>query len=86
MKQSKIFKITFCSIMAAMSIILSFFEVNLPIFNVALYGVPLVFTSIMFGPWYGLLTGVIAGGIEQISKGISIQSLVWIIALRSINK
>lgn len=80
MKQSKIFKITFCSIMAAMSIILSFFEVNLPIFNVALYGVPLVFTSIMFGPWYGLLTGAIAGGIEQISKGISIQSLVWIIA------
>lgn len=80
MKQSKIFKITFCSIMAAMAIILSFFEVNLPIFNVALYGVPLVFTSIMLGPWYGLLTGFVCGSVEQLTKGLSIQTLVWIIA------
>ena len=80
MKKSRVFKMTFCAIMAAMATILSFFEVNLPFFNVALYGVPLVFTSIILGPDYGLLAGLVCGGIEQISKGLSIQTFVWIIA------
>lgn len=80
MKKSKIFKITFCAVMAAMSIILTLFEVNLPIFNVALYGVPLVFVSIMYGPGYGLLTGIVCGSIEQIYKGLSVQTFLWIIA------
>ena len=80
MKKSRIFKITFCSIMAAMSTVLTLLEVNLPVFNVALYGLPLVIVSVVFGPSFGLLTGFIAGSIEQISKGLSLQSLIWIIA------
>ena len=80
MKQSKIFKITFCSIMASLSIVLTFFEVNLPIFNLALYALPLVLVSIMFGPGYGLLTGFIAGFVEQLTKGLSIQTFIWILA------
>ena len=80
MKKNKIFKITFCAIMASMSTILTFFEVNLPVFNVALYGLPLVFVSVIYGPGYGFLTGLVAGSIEQITKGISVQTLLWIIA------
>lgn len=80
MKKQKIFKITFCAVMAAMSLVLTFFEVNLPIFNVAMYGLPLVFVSIMYGPGYGLLTGLVCGAIEQIYKGLSIQTFLWIIA------
>ena len=80
MKKSKIFKITFCAVMAAMATILTVFEVNLPVFNVALYGIPLVFTSLTLGPGYGLLTGLVAGAIEQIYKGISLQTFLWIIA------
>ena len=66
--------------MASMSTILTIFEVNLPVFNVALYGLPLVFVSVIYGPGYGFLTGLVAGSIEQISKGISVQTLLWIIA------
>lgn len=80
MKKSRVFKMVFCAIMSAMATILSLFEVNLPIFNVALYGIPLIFTSIMLGPGYGLLAGLISGGIEQIYKGLSIQTFIWIIA------
>jgi len=80
MKKSKVFSLSFCAIMASISIVLTIYEVNLPIFNVALYGLPLVFVSILFGPRYGFLTGLIAGSVEQIMKGLSIQSFVWIIA------
>ena len=80
MKKTEIFKLTFCSIMASLSIVLSFFEVQLPIFNVALYGLPLVLTSLLFGPSYGFLAGLIAGSVEQIYKGLSIQTFIWIIA------
>ena len=80
MKKSNVFKLTFCSIMASMSIVLTLLEVNLPIFNVALYGLPLVLTSILFGPSYGFLAGFIAGSVEQITKGLSIQTFIWILA------
>lgn len=80
MKKTKVFKLTFCAIMASMSIVLTIFEVHLPIFNVALYGLPLVLTSILFGPSYGFLAGLIAGSVEQITKGLSIQTFIWILA------
>ena len=80
MKKSKVFRIAFCAIMASMSIVLTLCEVNLPVFNVALYGLPLVFVSVLFGPRYGFLTGLIAGSVEQITKGLSIQTFIWIIA------
>lgn len=80
MKKTKVFKLTFCAIMASVSIILTLFEVNLPIFNVALYGLPLVLTSILFGPSYGFTAGLVAGLVEQITKGLSIQSFIWILA------
>lgn len=80
MKKSKVFRLSFCAIMASMSIVLTLFEVNLPVFNVALYGLPLVFVSVLFGPSYGFLTGLIAGAVEQITKGLSIQTFIWILA------
>ena len=76
MKKNKIFKITFCAIMASMSTILTIFEVNLPVFNVALYGLPLVFVSVIYGPGYGFLTGLVAGSIEQITKDHSLVQML----------
>lgn len=81
MKKMKIFKITFCAIMAAMATIFNFIEITLPFgFNLTLYGLPLVFVSFTYGPALGLLTGFVCGAIEQIVKGISLQTFLWIIA------
>lgn len=80
MKKNLIFKIAYCSIMAAMSFVCTFFEIPLFSVNVTLYGIPLVFVGIVCGPVYGLLTGFIAGVLEQLKWGLSIQSFLWIIA------
>jgi len=66
--------------MAAMAYVCTFFE--LPIFNVnvTLYGIPLIFVGVVCGPMYGLLTGLIAGILEQLKWGISIQTFLWLLA------
>ena len=80
MKKNLIFKVVYCSIMAAMSFVCTFFEIPIFNVNVTLYGIPLVFVGVVCGPIYGLLTGFIAGVLEQLKWGLTIQSFLWIIA------
>ena len=80
MKKNLIFKIVYCSIMAAMAFVCTFFEIPLFGFNITLYGIPLIFVGIMCGPVYGLLTGLIAGVLEQLKWGISFQTFFWLIS------
>ena len=80
MKKNLIFKIVYCSIMAAMAFVCTFFEIPLFGFNITLYGIPLIFVGIVCGPVYGLLTGLIAGVLEQLKWGISVQTIFWLIA------
>ena len=80
MKKNLIFKVVYCSIMAAMSFVCTFFEIPIFNVNVTLYGIPLVFVGVVCGPIYGLLTGYIAGVLEQLKWGLTIQSFLWIIA------
>lgn len=80
MKKNLIFKIVYCSIMAAMSFVCTFFEIPIFSVNVTLYGIPLIFVGVVCGPVYGLLTGFIAGFLEQLKWGISLQAFLWIIA------
>lgn len=80
MKKNLIFKIVYCSIMAAMSFVCTFFEIPIFNVNVTLYGIPLIFVGVVCGPVYGVLTGLIAGVLEQLKWGISIQTFFWLIA------
>ena len=75
MKNNMIFKMVYCSIMAAMAYVCTLFEIPLS-FTVTLYGIPLIFVGIMFGPIYGVLTGLIAGFLEQMKYGISLQTFL----------
>lgn len=79
MKHSLIFRMIFCSMMAALSFVLTFCEIPF-IVTITLYGIPLVFVGVVFGPGYGLLTGLLAGFLEQIRYGISIQTIFWLLA------
>ena len=79
MKNKFIFKITYCSIMAAMAYVCTFFEIPI-VFTITLYGIPLIFIGIMYGPLYGILTGLIAGTLEQLKWGLSLQTFLWLLA------
>ena len=79
MKNKFIFKIIYCSIMASMAYVCTFFEIPL-IFTITLYGIPLIFMGIMYGPIYGIITGLIAGVLEQLKWGLSIQTFLWLLA------
>lgn len=80
MRKNIIFKIVYCSIMAAMAYVCTFFEIPIFNLNITLYGIPLIFVGIVCGPVYGLLTGLIAGVLEQLKWGISMQTFLWLIA------
>lgn len=83
MKKKLVFKITLAAIMAALAIILDFLSGRIDMkFKITLYGLPLIFTSIMFGPLIGGLAGLVAGFISQIISpyGLSITAPLWMIA------
>lgn len=79
MKNKILFKMIYCSIMAAMAYVCTFFEIPL-VFTITLYGIPLIFIGIMYGPVYGIVTGLIAGTLEQLKWGLSIQTFLWLLA------
>ena len=79
MKHKLIFKLIFCSMMAALSYVFTFFEIPL-IFNISLYALPLIFIGILFGPGYGVLAGLVSGMLEQLKYGISLQTILWLLA------
>ena len=80
-----IFTIVFCSIMAALSIVLEKF-LSFPkgssYLKFTLYGLPLMVTGIFFGKLPGTLSGVVSGTILQLTSewGISIMSIFWALA------
>lgn len=80
MRRTLIFKLVYCSIMAAMSFVCTFFEIPIFSVNVTLYGIPLVFVGVVFGPFYGLLAGLVAGVLEQLKWGFTPQSFLWLVA------
>lgn len=79
MKNNYLVKIIFSSIMAALSFVCTNIEIPL-IVNITLYGIPLIFVGVIYGPTYGVLTGLVAGVLEQLKWGLSLQSFLWIIA------
>lgn len=79
MKNKLLFKMIYCSIMASMAYVCTFFEIPL-VFTITLYGIPLIFVGIMYGPIYGIITGLIAGTLEQLKWGLSIQTFLWLLA------
>ncbi len=83
MKKSFVFKLTLCSIMAAMALALNALAITIGgVYQFNLYGIPLIFTGVFLGAKYGALTGLITGTVEQLISpyGISIESIFWAIA------
>lgn len=78
-----IFKLVFCAIMASFAIILDKF-LSFKTYNLkfTLYGLPLMFVGIMYGWKAGLLSGVVAGVVLQLTSeyGISVTSPFWALA------
>lgn len=84
MKKKMVFQITFCAIMAALSIALERFvsiDVGMRI-KLTFYGLPLMVVGIMFGPKLGFTTGLVAGIVLQLTSpyGISLTSPFWALA------
>jgi len=84
-KHQFLFEMIFCAIMAAMSIVLDKF-LSFPKGNsylkFTIYGLPLLFTGIMFGSFKGFLTGLVTGIVLQLTSeyGVSIVSPFWALA------
>lgn len=79
MKNNFLVKIIFCSIMAALSFVCTTIEIPLVV-NITLYGIPLIFVGVLYGPTYGALTGLVAGMLEQLKWGLSLQTFLWLLA------
>lgn len=81
MKKYSIKDISIASTFAALSIILDVLSVRTDSSKYTLYGFPLLFSGILFGPWIGLLTGLVSGILSQFfTYGISITTPIWILA------
>ncbi len=79
-----IMKISFCSIMSALSLVFSLF-VSIRIgtsIKISLHPLPLIIIGIVFGKWYGLLSGTIVGLLDQLLGvyGVSATSPFWMLA------
>lgn len=77
-------KITVAAVMAALSIVLE--KLSIPLgdgtYKITLYGFPLMFSSIFFGPVVGVLSGLVVGFISQLTSmwGLSPTSILWMLA------
>lgn len=81
MKKYSVKDISIASTFAALSIILDFISVRTDSTKYTIYGLPLLFAGILFGPWVGLLTGLVSGFISQaLTFGITITTPIWIVA------
>ncbi|MDD2492363.1 MAG: ECF transporter S component [Bacilli bacterium] len=84
MKKKMVFQITFCAIMAALSIVLEKFasvDVGMRL-KFTFYGLPLMIIGTMFGPKLGFTTGLVAGVVLQLTSpyGMSLTSPFWALA------
>ncbi len=83
MKKSFIFKMVMCSVMTALSIVLGLYcKISIgDSYEITLYMIPIMFMGIMFGPKYGLLTGVLETMVEQIGfYGVGPMTIFWMLA------
>lgn len=81
MKNKRLFRISVASSMAALSIILDLVSVRTNASKFTLYGLPLLFAGMFFGPWVGGLAGLVSGFISQvILYGITPTTPIWMIA------
>lgn len=81
MKRSKTYSLVMAAAMAALSIILDFISVRTNISKFTIYGLPLLITGILFGPWIGALAGFVVGFITQIIYyGLTITTPIWMVA------
>ena len=81
MKNKLVFKITFCAIIAAMSGALALVgEIHFGFFEATLSPIPLIVVSVVFGPVYGLLSGLVAGFIEQLAYVLNLQTILWLLS------
>lgn len=81
MKTSKTYKLVVSASMAALAIIIDYFSVRTNITKFTVYGLPLLITGILFGPWIGALAGAVVGFITQIIfYGITVTTPIWMVA------
>ncbi len=83
MKKNLVLKIVIASVMGALSIVLEKFSFYIGgTYKITFYGLPLMFTSLMFGPSIGLLTGIVVGFISQLTSlyGLSLTTPLWMLA------
>lgn len=83
MKKNLVLKIVISGVMAALAIVLEKFSINVgPIYKITLYGLPIMFTSVMFDYRIGLLTGIVVGFISQLTSqyGLSPTTPLWMLA------
>ncbi len=82
MKKIKVFDVTIVAIMAALAIILERFSFGNGFLKFTFYGFPLMFVGVFMGWKLGLLTGLVAGIIIQLTSpyGITITSPIWALA------
>lgn len=84
MKKNRIFNITFCAILAAMAIALdkvTSFQVT-PAIKITYYALPLLVVGVLYGPFLGLMTGLVSGTVMQLTSqyGVSLSSPFWALA------
>ncbi|MCI5939443.1 MAG: ECF transporter S component [Bacilli bacterium] len=83
MKKNLVLKIVICGVMAALSIVLEKFSIEIgEIYKITFYGLPLMFTGVMFGYKVGLLTGLVVGFVSQLTSkyGLSPTTPLWMLA------
>ncbi len=81
MNKKRIYYICVASSMAAISIVLELIGVRSDASKFSLYSLPLLFSGILFGPWVGLLTGLVSGFISQLCLyGLGPTTLIWMLA------
>ena len=84
MNKKMVFQVTFCAIMAALSIVLEKFasvDVGMRL-KFTFYGLPLMIVGILFGAKLGFTTGIVAGIVLQLTSpyGIGLTSIFWTLA------
>lgn len=80
-KNEKVYMICVASMMSALSIILDVMSVKTNSTKITLYSFPLLISGFLFGPWVGLLSGIVSGLIAQvILYGFTITTPLWMVA------
>lgn len=81
---TKIYEMTICACLAGLAIVLNlpFCSINTGFTKLTFYGLPLLFSGIMFGRKQGCITGLITGVVLQLISeyGIGLTSIVWALA------